>query len=127
MRIFHELIIDDFVEDTNLYWTKIHWAPVMGNFEDMRAVLIADRISGGAPTVTVTLYEDVALDLVANFGNVVLINGGLTAGQTTTLAGAVNSSSPSMPAAYAYPISYILGGTTPKARLRMWITGRGRV
>ncbi len=128
MRIFHELIVDDYMEDTAVHFTKSHWNATIGNFETMRLFIVADRVSGTSPALFISLDETPIMDLsrlsgvtFAGLGTVPLV-----AGQTNTFTGAVSVSDPGMPASYALPIVYLLQGTSPKAHIRIWVTGRGR-
>lgn len=132
MKIFHELVVDDFVADGNLHWSRIQWSPVLGNFETMRFFVVADHVSGSPnPVLNVVLQETpnvtdtIAAALPAPTNNLIT-NASLTPGQTAMLQAAIGPSDPN-PTSYANWVAYALTGTAPfAARIRIWVTGRGR-
>jgi len=61
MKIFHELVFDEFMEGTGLYRNRIHWWPVMGCVESLRFYGVADHVSA-AVNLNWTLYDSPSLD-----------------------------------------------------------------
>src|ERR1044071_10334275 len=116
MRIFHELIADDFVSDGNFHFTQPHWIPVLGNFETMRIMVVADRVVGTPdPFLNMVLAETPNnTDTIADFPlpNNIILDTTIKSGQTTVLQGAVGPLDLN-PASYGYYFLYIVGGTAP--------------
>jgi len=132
MKIFHEMLVDDFVADGNPHWSRIHWSAVIGNFESMRFFVIADHVSGSPnPTLNVTLQEtpnvtEPVPNTLSLPANSLITNASLASGQTAILQAAIGPSDPN-PRSYANWVVYVLSGTAPfSARIRVWVTGRGR-
>src|SRR6185436_19281291 len=57
MQIFHELIEEVFLTGNVSLIGKIQWIPVLGNFDALRFMVIADQVSGSSLSLTVALYE----------------------------------------------------------------------
>jgi hypothetical protein len=125
VRIFHELLVDEYVPDTNLRFVKAPWQAVMGNFESLRLFAVADRVSGTTPTLFAGLFETPDLTYNRAFAITLLNSVALVTGQMNALSGAVTASDLCM--AYGYDLCYSLGGTSPNAHVRIWVTGRGKV
>jgi hypothetical protein len=124
MKIFHELVFDEFMEGTGLYRNRIHWWPVMGSIENFRLFVVADHISANA-NLNWTLHHSPKLDtshlqVVKAFTAVPL-----TAGQKRLWQAAVDIDDAGMPASYAYILLCSLSAAV-KAHVRIWATGRER-
>ena len=124
MKIFHELVFDEFMEGTLQYVNRMHWRPVMGNFESLRLFGVAERVSA-----TVNLawnlqaspkFEGAHLHLVKTFTSVQL-----NSGQKTLFQASVPPTDPGMPASHDYALFCNLAAVA-KAHVRIWVTGRGR-
>ncbi len=129
MRIFHELVVDDYVTGGGAAnsLTSFQWSAVMGNIDVFRVFVVADRVSGTSPTLTVVFAELPSFQVQFNVDFAVLLNAvPLVAGQANVFSASVASSDPGMPASYALPLVYGLGGTSPAAHVKIWVTGRGR-
>ena len=131
MKVFHELIFDEYMEETTggvsakAYRARMHWWPAIGNVDSLRFHGVADRVSA---TVSLkwTLYDTPTFDTshlhqVKDFTPMP----SLTAGQTTTFQGSVGPADAQVPASYAYVLICSLQ-TVAKAHVRIWVTGRGR-
>jgi hypothetical protein len=132
MRIFHELVVDDVVSDGNFHLSRFPWMAVLGNFETMRVIVVADGVSGSPnPVMNMVLQEtpdntDTIANTLPSPPNNIISNATLTSGQTNILQGAVGPQDAN-PASYGYSLVYAIGGTPPfQARIRVWVTGRGR-
>lgn len=130
MRIFHELVVDDYLTGNpgpanNL--SSLQWSAVMGNIDVFRIFVVADRVSGTSPTLTVAFAELPSFQIQFNVDFATLLNAvPLVAGQANVFSAAVSATDPGMPASYALPIVYGIGGTSPSAHVKIWVTGRGR-
>lgn len=130
MKIFHELVFDEFMEGTGLYRYPFHWWPVLGNVESVRFYGVADHVSANVNLVWV-LHHYPVLDtsrtqpapwptVVKLFGEIVM-----TGGQTAIFQDSILPTDPGMPGSYAYMLICNLK-TAAKAHVRIWATGRGR-
>lgn len=127
MRIFHELVVDDFIADTFSHQIKsVSWEAVMGNFETLRFFVVANSVSGTSPTLTLQFFEEPDLTYIRNWSATPINGVALTAGQENLLTASISASDAAMPASYGYRLDYNLGGTSPTARVRIWVTGRGK-
>lgn len=125
MKIFHELVEEVFINGPTSLPIKVQWPPVLGNIDNLRFIIVADEISGSSLLFTVSLYEspDVTSarahkvkDLVSGVAPVV--------GQTNVYQAMLSDADG--PISYSYNVGYTLTGTTPRAHVRIWVTGRGR-
>lgn len=127
MRIFNELVLDTFCESGTEQVSKTYWQAVMGNIDAFRLIAVVDRISGSSPTLWLALGDtpDMGHFQMPPAAKVLLNNVPLTAGQTNTFQVSL-AESDAIPMSYGAALLYILGGTSQKAHLRVWATGRGR-
>lgn len=125
MRIFHELIFDEFIADTAFHFTTFRWLPVTGNFETMKVVVIVDCVSGTSPSFALVLQETPDISLYLNSVTTLVDWTALVPGQSNTFTGSV-SEPDGLPVSYAYNFVCVLGGTAPSAHVRIWVTGRGK-
>ena len=124
MRIFHELIADEWLapnDSATFRATKFFWEPVIGTFENMKVMVVADRVSGAGPTFSMVWWE--SPDIALRTSGIIIPSTLLTVGQTNTLTASLNDG---IPLAYAVGFNWSLGGGTPSAHIRIWLTGRGR-
>lgn len=129
MRLFHELIFDRFIEGATGFGgfgQAVHWEPVLGFVDTMRFMLLADHVSGTLPDLQVLILQRPELTDVFNSSFIPLFAKTLTPGQTDLLAGSVTPSDADAPGSYHYQLYVSLNGTDPKARIRIWVTGRGK-
>lgn len=123
MRTFHELILDRQCESTGVYFPPDPWFVFLGQAHAIRFMIVADGVGGILPTLTVVLFESgnlstgsavktllSAVSLNADVDNIFAVAYGLE-----------DAAYP--PAKYMLP-AVQLGGTDPKARVRIWATGR---
>lgn len=124
MRIFHELAVDEVLGDAN--YAKFQWEAVMGNVETLRIVVVAESVSGTNPTFSLSMYESPDLSSDMNLMTTLVNAAPLMPGQANVMAVSVSNADSFMPASYAYRLYFALGGTSPSARVRIWVTGRGK-
>jgi len=129
MRLFHELMMDtnlDGPTGANPIWSKFYWGPVLGQVEALRFMVLADRIAGTSLNLTLDLLDSpdggVRVNLIKNLLSVVPI-----AGQANLYQGALSTSDTGSVALYGYYFRCAFSGSTsPKAHVRVWVTGRGK-
>lgn len=119
MRIFHELVFDEFIEGTGLLLTRRFWMPVTGAFETGKLFVVADFVSGSTVALSVQIDESPELNVIQNTIGLALSAVALTPGQTNTFTAALST-----PLSYGLQLLVWLTGTSPKAHVRMWLTGR---
>lgn len=131
MRVFHELVLDKYIEGATGFGgviNKLYWDAVIGAVDTARLMVIADHVSGSAVVLNVAVAEEPELTATetANFDFVttVLSNAPLSVGQTNIFN--LTLTDPNVPMSYGSFLYVSLNGTTPKARVRIWVTGRGR-
>ena len=126
MRVFHELVVDDYIEGNSgvsgFRLSKFVWTSVLGHFDALRLIVVADRVSGGSPSLSISLFDSPDAERSATLAQD--LGSTLVAGQTNVWSAAV-SLSQGLPASYASWFIYWLNGTgNPKAHVRIWVTGR---
>jgi hypothetical protein len=129
MRLFHELIFDQFIEGATGFGgltQPLHWAPILGAVDTMRFMLLADHVSGTLPDLQVLILQRPELTDLFTSPLIPLFAKTLTPGQTDLLTGSVTPSDSDAPGSYHYHVYVSLNGTAPRARIRIWVTGRGR-
>jgi hypothetical protein len=127
MKIFHELVLDQYMEDTaDFFLNRIYWSPVMGQVESLRFFGVADQVAGTGVNLAWSLYDYQDFSVSHDHLVALLPSVPLTAGQTKMFQAAIAPTDAGMPASYAYLLSCFLTGTAPKAHVRIWATGRGR-
>ena len=57
MRLFHELVIEDFVVGTSLRASAGYWMPVLGTLDVLRFMVVVDQVSGTNPTLLIFANE----------------------------------------------------------------------
>lgn len=125
MKIFHELVFDEFMEgNTTQYRARMHWWPVMGNVDTLRFYGVADYVST-AVDLNWTLYDVASLDTTHLHQVKAFTAVPLSAGQTKQFQSSVSDADAGMPASYGYILLCSLSAAA-KAHVRIWVTGRGR-
>ena len=131
MRIFHELVMDEFIEGATGFFPPRegdHWFPIMGHFEMMRVMLVVDHVSGSNVALSVNVWEAPDMTEIHKNPLLTVIGAGLIIGQTNILQGSITPDLV-LPATHGYWMYVGLSGDAsppPIAHVRMWVTGRGR-
>lgn len=129
MRLFHELMFDRYLDGgTGFagYTAPLHWLPIMGVVDTLRFVLIADHVAGSDLQLQVIALQRPEMTELWDPAFNPIFSAGLTAGQTAILTASVTQADLDSPATYHRDLLVALNGTDPKARIRIWVTGRGR-
>jgi hypothetical protein len=127
MRIFHELLADDWIDpgDTSGRGTEQFWGPALGAMDGFRFFIVADCVVGSAdPLLYLAVYE--SPDLIRQGGVVALLNNvTLVRGRSTSFTA---SATDAAPMTYSMWLGWSLSGASGAgAHIRIWATGRGRV
>jgi len=123
MRIQHDLVFDEIVDGTTSVYTDPKWDDVLGYPDKLTLFVVTDGVSGTSPTILVQLEEGPDQRNWMNKGGGPEIPAtAISTTAATALAGYDTGAYPNP----AYVRARIqLGGTSPRARVRLWVTGRG--
>lgn len=127
MRTFHKLVFDDSVDGTTAVYTPPSVEPLLGLCEALTISGYAAGVSGTTPTLTVRIEQSPDQRHWSDRNGTAEINAAsLSTTAETTFQG--NDGSPVGATRPGFArLKITLGGTTPKARLRIWVTGRGEL
>lgn len=123
MRVFHSLVFDENIEATTAQYIDASWNAQLGLPDKLTIFAIGDTASGTTPTLLVQIEESPDQVHWLNKNATAEINGSnLSTTANTVLVGRDAGTTPS---AAFIRLRIVLGGTTPKAHIRIWVTGRG--
>jgi hypothetical protein len=123
MRRFHELIFDRYCENAGFFSPIQAYNYLFGYVHTLRFIIVADVVSGGSPTLTIPVYETGNAQQ-ANVIKELLSLAPLAANASNIFSASVAATDAAYPPAkYLVPV-VVLGGTDPKAHVRIWATGR---
>jgi hypothetical protein len=124
MQLFHELVFDDAIEGT----ASVHSDPrfnaqlaAADRFQIM-GVVSQVSVSGGTPTITVQLEHSADDRNFVNKSGTAEISAVTLS--TTTITVVSGSDAGSVPLGGFARLRIALGGTSPRTRVRLWVTGR---
>ena len=123
MRIFHALVFDTTIEGTTALYSDPQYNDPLGAADALSLFAVGDTASGTSPTLTAQMEE--SGDQVhwnAKAGTAEINAASLSTSANTI---AVGRDSGSTPSSGFVRLKVSLGGTSPKARIRLWATGRG--
>lgn len=123
MRLFHVAVYDENVEGTGTLYTDPSHNALLGSVEKLSIFAITDTASGTSPTLTVQIEESGDQVHWVSKAGTAEINA--AAVSTTALTTAVGRDTGATPSNGFLRLRVTLGGTTPKAHVRLWVTGRG--
>lgn len=122
MRAFTRLVFDDQVAGTAAVFTSDAYSDLIGSASRLAIQAVAGNISGSSVTLTVRVQSSLdGRNWSYKSATPEIDTRGITAGTTATEAGADNGQTPSLG---KVRLSVALGGTTPSAQIRVWVTGR---
>jgi len=114
---------DENIEGTTALFTDPSQNALLGSVEKLTIYTITDTVSGTSPTLTVQIEESPDQINWTNKSGTAEINGvALSTTQKTSTVGRDNGT---VPASGFIRLRVSVGGTTPKAHIRIWVTGRG--
>lgn len=123
MRLFHAKIYDENVEGTTALYTDPSHNSLLGSVEKLSIFAITDTVSGTTPTLTVQIEESGDQVHWTNKAGTAEINGVTLSPTAITLA--VGRDTGATPSSGFLRLRVSLGTTSPKAHVRLWVTGRG--
>jgi len=116
-------LYDENVEGILPLFTDPSHNALLGSVEKLSIFAITDTVSGTSPTMTVQIEESGDQVHWINKTGTAEING--AALSTTVLTTAVGRDTGATPSSGFLRLRVVLGGTSPKAHVRLWVTGRG--
>ena len=124
MRTFHILAYDQILEGTGTTYTDPQLQPTFGSADLLRLFAVAEQVTvtSGTPTLTVQLEESADRVMWSNKTGTAEINAVTLSTTAVTMArGFDNGSTPN---SGFIRMRLTLGGTNPRARVKLWVTGR---
>jgi hypothetical protein len=122
MRLFHILAFDSVVQGTTAIYTSPLFARQFATSDQNKVFVVADEVTGTSPTLTVQSEDGDGVYWSNKYGTAEINGVSLSTTGTTVAKGADGGGQPS---AGWVRFKIQLGGTSPAARIRMWVTGRG--
>jgi len=132
MRVFHSLVFDENVETTGNIYTDASWNSQLGLPDKLTIFALTDTVTGtgtgtNQPQLTVQIEEGPdQVHWQSKLGTATttaeIFNATL---QTSANTIAVGRDAGTTPSAGFIRLRIALGGTSPKAHVRIWVTGRG--
>jgi hypothetical protein len=125
MRLHVTQVFDDAVVGTGNVYTSPEFEELLGLADRSAIQAVADQVSGTTPTLTVSFEHGTdGRNWSAKNGTAEINAQALVSNATNNLTGTEAGSNPSHGRAR---LRIALAGTTPQARLRIYVTGRTRV
>ena len=124
MRVFHSLVFDENIESTTDQFIDASWNAQLGLPDKLTLFAVTDTVSGTSPTLAVQIQESPDQVHWLNKSTAAEIPS-TTALSTSANTVAVGRDPGTTPSAAFVRLRIALGGTNPKAHVRVWVTGRG--
>jgi hypothetical protein len=122
MRTLHLLAYDDFIEGTDPVYTSSEFSGPLAMCDKLKLIAVVDSVTGGT-SITVQLEESGdERNWVDKAGTAEIDAEAISTTAVTVAAGTDDGSTP---ASGFLRARISLAGTTPKAQVKLWITGRG--
>ncbi len=126
MRRFVELCFDDFVVGTSSVYTSPEVELLLGTADRLALHAVVDQVTGTSPTLTVQVeHGSDGRNWASKTPGTPEINlQAISATSTTQLTGVEGGANPSHT---RVRLRIALGGTSPQAHVKVYVTGRDRV
>jgi hypothetical protein len=122
MKAFQAQVFDDLLDTGVSLYNDPTFNDVLGQAEELSIFAVVYGISGTAPTLTVQIEESPDQVNWRNKQVTPEINGVLLS--LTTITTILGRDSGSLPSSAFVRLRFALGGTTPRAQVKAWITAR---
>lgn len=122
MQLFHTLVFDDAIEGITSVYSDSRFNAEIGSADKLQVMGVVSQVSGTSPTITVQLEHSADNRNFVNKSSTAEIDG--TALSTSAITVVKGYDAGSEPLGGRARLRITLGGTSPKARVRLWITGR---
>jgi hypothetical protein len=123
MRAYHRLVFDDSVNGTTSVYTHPRWNKLLALTELIEIGAVITRADGTTPTLTVQAQVSPDNQNWFDKSGTAEIDAASLSTTDQTIAGGKTSTSDSTVGFVRLKIT--LGGTTPKAHMKIYVTGRG--
>jgi hypothetical protein len=124
MRIFNQLVFDGFVSGTGTVYSDSQHDALLGLADQLSISGYTAQVVGTSPTISVQVEHSFDQRHWLNRNTPPEINGtALTLGAETNIQGQDGNPTARPTLAFAR-LRITLGGTTPNAQVRLWVTGR---
>lgn len=124
MRLFHELVFQRSVSGTEAAYSELQYNDLLGRADELTIVGFAEQAGGTAPTVTIRVQDSFDNDRWAYRNATAEISQGI--GGASPFVGISSDGTGTAILQFAR-LRIALGGTSPSARLVIWVTGRSRL
>ncbi len=125
MRAYHTLVFDEMIEGTAAVYSDPSFNGQLASTEKVELAAVVDTVSGTTPTLTVRFQEGPDGIHWRNKNGTAEINGVSISAVPVPLT--VGLDSGANQGSGLQRLEVTLAGTTPKAHVRIWATGRGEV
>jgi hypothetical protein len=124
MQLFHTLVFDDAIEGTTAVYSDSPFNAELATADKFQIMGVVSQVSvsAGTPTITVQLEHSANNRNFVNKSGTAEINA--TTLSTTAITVVTGNDAGSVPFGGFLRLRITLGGTSPKARVRLWVTGR---
>jgi hypothetical protein len=124
MQIFHTQVYDDAIEGTTAVYTDPRFNAEIASADKLVIMGTVSQVSvtGGTPTITVQLEHSADNRTFVNKSGTAEIN---AATLSATAITPVSGNDPgTVPLGGFARLRIVLGGTNPRAKVQLWVTGR---
>jgi hypothetical protein len=127
MRIFNQLVFDGYVSGTTeSVFSASEYYPLLGLADQLSVSGYTAQVTGTSPTLTVRVEQSFDNVRWQNRNATAEINAATLSTTTETNVQGQDNSPTSRPTLAFARLKITLGGTTPTAQVRLWVTGRDR-
>ena len=125
MRKMNFVVFDDYIPSNVQVFTAQSLNDRLGLFDKLSIEAVADNVAGTSPTITVQIQHSSDNRNWVNKNTTAEINAaGISVGSTTPNAGSDTSSAASLG---FVRLAITLGGSSPSAHVKIWVTARDTV
>ena len=124
MRLFNLRVCNENIEGTGQVYTASELNALLASVEALSLFAVADTVSGSSPTLTVQIEESDDQVHWKSKGATAEINGVALSTAAKTIAVGRDDGTIVSPGYLRLKVQ--LGGTSPKAHVRIWAAGRGQ-
>lgn len=127
MRIFNQLVFDGYVSGTADVFSDSQYYPLLGLADQLSISGYTAQVTGTSPTLTVRVEQSFDNVRWQNRNSTAEISAvSLSASPAETNVQGQDGNPTSRPTLAFARLKITLGGTSPTAQVRLWVTGRDR-
>ncbi len=122
MQTFHYLVFDDAIEVTTSVYTDPKFNEELASADKLLIMAVVTQVTGTSPTILVQLeHSSDNRNFINKSGAAEIPATSIATTPPVVLAG---NEPGTVPLSGYARLRIVLGGTTPKARVKIWVTGR---